>query len=81
MSALVDYPTFSDSPFFFDRRNLHIAQAESALLQVSFRTLGWQLTAAPLRTERFVLLPKTRRELPLWRELPTPARSTVLDAC
>lgn len=37
MSALVDYPTFSDSPFFFDRRNLHIAQAESALLQVSLR--------------------------------------------
>ncbi|BEI80226.1 hypothetical protein CcaverHIS002_0107550 [Cutaneotrichosporon cavernicola] len=33
MSAIVDHPTFSDSPFFFDRRNLHIPQAESALLQ------------------------------------------------
>ncbi|KAL1410193.1 histone deacetylase [Vanrija albida] len=30
MSTLVDYPTFSDSPFFFDRRNLHIAQEEGA---------------------------------------------------
>lgn len=34
MSALVDYPTFSDSPFFFDRRYLHIPQAESARIQV-----------------------------------------------
>lgn len=35
MSTLVDYPTFSDSPFFFDRRNLHIPQPEAAHIQVS----------------------------------------------
>lgn len=35
MTALVDYPTFSDSPFFFDRRNLHIPQQEGGHIQVS----------------------------------------------
>lgn len=34
MVALVDYPTFSESPFFFDRRNLHIPQDEGAHVNV-----------------------------------------------
>lgn len=69
MATLIDYPTFSDSPFFFDRRNLHIAQPEAALLQVCLLTFNIQytreLTAGTLGTERRVLLSQGCWKLPL----------------
>lgn len=41
MSTLVDYPTFADSPFFFDRRYLHIPQPETAHVQVCIEMNKW----------------------------------------
>jgi len=63
MTITLDY-TFSDSPFFYDRRNLSIPQQESAIVQVSRLTsirvwasrndalivLGPSLTCSPTRT-------------------------------
>lgn len=37
MTITLDYPTFSDSPFFYDRRNISIPQQESSIVQVRFR--------------------------------------------
>lgn len=33
--AITDYPTFSDSPFFFDRRSGRLPEQESGVVQVS----------------------------------------------
>jgi hypothetical protein len=35
MAITVDPPTFSDSPFFFDRRTVGIPQQEDGIVQVS----------------------------------------------
>jgi hypothetical protein len=65
MATLVDYPSFSDSPFFFDRRNLHIPLAESSHVQVSYGVQGFQLTTASLGAACIVLPPKGCWQLPL----------------
>jgi hypothetical protein len=35
MAITLDPPTFSDSPFFFDRRTIGIPQQETSVVQVS----------------------------------------------
>jgi hypothetical protein len=34
MTVTFDYPTFSDSPFFFDRRSIGIPEKETEAIQV-----------------------------------------------
>lgn len=76
MTVILDYPTFSDSPFFFDRRNISIPQQEAAFVQVCRHLLyisGWRaeslMLPGSLGTTSRVLSSEGRGELPLWREL------------
>jgi histone deacetylase HOS2 len=46
---LNDFPTFSDSPFFYDRRTISIPQQEQHIVQVSTYSASWLVPIAKIQ--------------------------------